>query len=195
MIRKLRDPETQRFLTQESIRKIKDYLRKVDAGEIETRPSSPKDRTPEEKRKALDEEMQNSSPRAALVLIEAVFSAYLGESIHNQLALCHEDDEIQQGALKFDVLQKAIPQSLYGKINLAYALDIVPGAALVDLHRARKVRNRYVHNAEGLTPEDESEIKLASQFFNGMLWYFEMVHGYRLGKTFPIALPKYDGDI
>lgn len=189
MIRKLRDAETQRFLMEE-------LFRKVNAGEIEVRPPSPEDKTPEEKRKALDEEMQNSSPRAAIALIEALFSDHLTNSILTQLALCHEDDEIQQqGALKFDVLREAIPQSLYGKINLAYALDIIPRTALASLHRARKVRNDCIHKAEALTPENESEIKSACQFFNGMLWYFEMVEGYRHGKTLPIPLPRYDGCI
>lgn len=184
MIRKLRAPGTRTFLVEE-------FLRKLDAGQIRTCLPSPSDRTPEEERKALNEEMQNSSPRAAIALIEAVFSDYLTEAILAQLALCHEDDEIRQGALKLDVLQEAIPRSLHGKINLAYALDIIPATVLDDLHTARKVRNDCIHKAAALTPEEESEIKSAAEFFSGMLLYLDLVTVHNLGKNVRISPPQY----
>ncbi len=193
-MRKLRDPETQRFLTQEMIR----WVEGVCDGTIPVK-TTPEDPTPqmsrEEEDAALKKEMDESSPRAALALAEALFSEYLQEDVLVQLSLCHEDD--QRRSLNIANLRKAVPRTLEGRINLAYALDILPAEALPLLQRARNARNNIIHKAGALTPDQVAEAKLATDFFLNMRMYLVLVKSFRPEERVspvvtPMPIPYYD---
>ena len=83
-------------------------------------------------------------------------------------------------------LEKAVPLSLAGKIQLAHALGILPEESLADLEKAKKIRNRVTHTATALKSCEKEQANTAGQYF------VEMRAFLAAKKLYSVELPELE---
>jgi len=93
-------------------------------------------------------ELQNESPRAAVIIASAFLDAQLREILLNSFV---DDEKVSEELLDSDLF------AFSSRIKIAYCLGLISESIYHDLNIIRKIRNKFAHQMHGYT-FDEPEI-------------------------------------
>jgi len=161
------------------------YWERREEGQQVSKPSDKRKFSAEEMFQELADvldELETSSPRAKVALAHALFEDSLGLAILFHFAACHGAKE--PAVLPMDVLRRInniVPRATSRKVELAYAVGILPQSTLAPISKASRVRNDCVHKGAALTNREKGQATEAANYFFGMHRYLAL----RLYSTKP----------
>ena len=105
------------------------------------------------------EELQNESPRAAVIIAGAFLDSQLRDLLSSFLV---DDPKIVDEFLGSDKNPDRPLSSFSSRIKAAYCLGLIGKSIYQDLNVIRTIRNRFAHKMHGYTFEDPEIVKLCN---------------------------------
>ena len=102
--------------------------------------------------KGFYEELQNETPRAAVIIAASFMDGWLRQLIANFMI---EDRKVIDELLGTEVNTDRPLSSFFSRIKTAYCLGLISKDEHNDLDAIRKIRNRFAHGAHGLSFDDD----------------------------------------
>ena len=110
--------------------------------------------------KAVDEEIEGASDRAAAILASAILDNELAEELEKKFVLLSAE---RRGKL-FGVYGPL--SSLSAKIDIGFAVGLFGPETHADLHRLRRIRNKFAHTGEPLKFSNQAITDLCATITN-----------------------------
>lgn len=133
------------------------------------------------------EELQNESPRAAVIIAGAFLDAQLRDLLSNFLV---DDSKVVDEFLGSDKNPDRPLSSFSSRIKAAYCLGLISKDIYQDLNTVRTIRNRFAHKMHGYTFDDPEIVKLCNslklaKMITDVSSYISRTHGsmFVLGVT------------
>ncbi len=102
--------------------------------------------------KGFYEELQNESPRAAVIIAAAFMDGWLRQLIANFMI---EDSNVVDELLGTDDIADRPLSTFSSRIKTAYCLGLISKGEYDDLNLIRRIRNRFAHKMLGYSFDDE----------------------------------------
>jgi mannitol operon repressor len=98
------------------------------------------------------EELQNETPRAAVIIAAAFLDGRLRQLIANFMV---EDSKVVDGLLGTEDNPDCPLSTFASRIKAAYCLGLISKGEYADLNTIRKIRNHFAHKMHGLSFDDD----------------------------------------
>jgi len=122
------------------------------------------------------EEIQNESPRAAVIISAAFMEGWLRQLIANFMV---DDSKAVDELLGAEDNVDRPLSSFSSRIRAAYCLGLISRDEYDDLHMVKKLRNRFAHGMHGLSVDDNAivswcnELKIPKKIFAGKVHHWD----------------------